>query len=219
MKITLQIIIITFLLLQSCEKSDLCNNDLAIFEVHDSIPKIKIENTDTRDKIIAKFQEQFGEELCFKKVEFGLQLPNEAVKTYFTYYCPLKTSNFPNPAELRIIINPQKELLINSEIVIDLNSIDTWILNDFEPKTNSELFKKEIAIQWNPLTPANYLDLAVMEIVKGFNLKLNSISSEKFDKSFCDLNNEQTNQVRKAFPYKIVFDIGIPPPPPPPPFN
>lgn len=204
----------------SCKNTSLCDNELSIFKVEASVPTIKIKDTDTRDSILTKFQNEFGDELCFKDIEFGLQTSDELVKMFFKLYCPIKTSRISSPAEIRILINQQKRILVNEEIIIDIDSIGEWITKDYELINDGNKYKKEIAIRWNSYTPAEDLELVAIELTKAIRSKFNLVSIELFNRSFCDLNEEQTSEILQTFPYKIVFDIGnLPPPPPPLPTN
>ncbi len=222
-KYSLLIFVSFSVLLQTCDKKESCENQLFIVQAQDSIPVLKVETGDSYDRIISKlldaFEEETEDELCYKEKEIGILLTEKIIKCHFTFYCPIKTSRIPTPSEVRLLINDRKKVLINSETIIDIDSLENWIIKNYTIEHFSDLYKKEIAIFWNTLTPAENLELALIEIVKGLQSKYDTISKDQFEMTYCELNAEQAAEIDQAFPVKIVFDIGVAPPPPPPPID
>ncbi len=208
-------IVFVSLIIFSCKQSNPCKDNLLIFEAQDSIPRINIENGDTRDIIISKFQEKFGEDLCYKKVEFGLQLSEKKTPFLFTLSCPIPIFRIPRSSELNLLINQQKKVLINSETIVNLDALEHWIAEEFQINKDSTLHKKEIAILWNASMHAEDLELVTIEIIKGIKARFDLISIKKFNKSFCLLSSEEAVELIELFPYKLVLNLGYPPPPPP----
>ena len=216
MKTYLLVVTAAIALCQGCSNPKPCSFDEFLLKANNTIPKIKIHEGDTREMIIEKFKNQFGEEICSKELVFGLELDSQTIRSHFTIYCPLKMSLPPPKAELSIWINKRGIALLNGEVIIGVDSIDNWILNNVPLPPSDPRHKKKIAIRWSDKTPIDYFESGVLEIVKGFELKMNAIANELFEKKYCELDSNQAEMVKTKFPYKLALELeGISPPPPP----
>lgn len=212
------------LVLSSCQegtseqgKEIYCPNEIRIFAFDDQIKLIGINYNEPKEKILDFVEQKFEEDLCWKKVYFGLKLKSgNMIKVSLLKECKDDViRNFGLRPGVKILLNQRGKLMIENE-VIPIDSVKFWISAHYPNDDENDL--QEIAIDWSIETPADSIEKALVNIEAGYFLVYQSLSKKKFEKGFCDLNNEELIDLRKELPFEIKLDLAnrtIPPPPPP----
>ena len=206
-----------FIFLSSCEGHRKCEDVFDLFKGDASRLQLKLEKDDTRVAILSRIEERYGENLCYKKLKFDVLIGENPVEFNFQLYCAIKTSLIPEPSEITFMANNRSQILLSRSLVLQKDEIGPWIFDNFYSKRNKESGNLDIKLMWSNMSPPENIAEVLIELMKGLNSRYNEVSVSKFKKKFCRLNDLEKSEILNEFPFKLIFDLGLPAPPLPPP--
>ena len=201
---------------EKLKESKYCENQISFYSIKDSLQSIKIDYNDVPDSILNSIENKLQMNLCWKKVDFGLELTNtEPVKVQLLKECDDGIIRcFRKYPEVRVLLN-QKGLLMIETDIIPIDSMKFWIQKNFPNSDDFDL--EEISIEWTTETPKDSIEKAFVNIIDGYLLNYEELSQKSFSKNICDLTESQVDSLKNILPLKIRLGMGrsiVPPPPP-----
>ena len=196
-----------------------CSNENYLLGIHDSLPLIEINYNNYRHDILEEITIKLNRETCCEKNEFLLKLStNETVNVILFNHCkschPFLSHHW-NYDDL--YLNRENELLHNYQI----QSIDSLSLKAYNRlKKEYPLDNMDFVIEWHKTTKPEIIEKVFLEIQKGYLLYYKELALQKFGKTICDLNQKETEAIKRE-ESSIYLGIGnrISEPPPPPPIQ
>lgn len=197
-------------------ESKYCENEISFFSITDSFQSIKIDYNDLSDSVLNSIENKLQIDLCWKKVDFGLELTQmEPVKVQLLKECDdgiiRCLIRFP---EVKVLLNHKGQLMIENN-VIPIDSTKFWIHKNFPNSDDFDL--EEILIIWTTETPKDSIEKAFVNIIDGYLLNYEELSLKSFSKNICDLTESQVDSLKNILPFNVRLGMGrliIPPPPP-----
>jgi len=196
--------------------SQYCPNELELINPTDSLITLSIDYNETPDSIMNFISSKLGEDLCWKKVAFGLTSKNLHSRVAVSLQRECNDGYmrcFTKYPEISILINKKAEILFERR-TCSMDSIAREILVNYPNGHDHDL--EEISLKWDEGTNPEIIETVLMEIVHGYLLKYNALSKEIFGQELCLLHSSELEFLKRKLPFEIRLGMGrriLPPPP------
>ena len=220
MKRTLPLLLFTILFF-SCNNINTCLNKTQLTATDKTDLVLKLNYNQPQEALIETIKSHFKEDICWKEKTIGLQINNCILKTIFQETCPMKMMGLgviPS-SEVKILVNPIGEILINDEYFTTLDTLSDWIGKNFPNQIMMPYRIEEVSLLWHEETPKEKIEKVLLLIEEGYLKSYERISNKKFKKPICDLSDSEFLELKETFDFRIKLGFAklLPPIPPPPP--
>ncbi|WP_196889922.1 hypothetical protein [Aureivirga sp. CE67] len=199
---------IVFLYLLSCsnkteEIKNLtdCKNTQELLIVSDTIPKVKLDFSQTKDSIYKNIERNFGRAICSENVFFQIKSRKEFITANLFQNCKksLAHSSFNT-----INLSNKDEVLVNESFYNSIDSIPNWFPKYYE--NNLNIHSSKFSLEWEDDIKLETIEKTISYLKNGYLEFIEDYVKRHFPVSLCDLNENELSKIKEQFPFYIRFE-------------